>query len=681
MVPLFRLTPLAAALACSLPSARADEARTLPTVEVSASREVLSTVPGIEAAREELSRVPGGATVQDMAPVREGRTSTVSDTFAFTPGVFVASRFGAEESRMSIRGSGLQRTFHMRGIALLQDGVPLNLADGSGDFQAVEPLASRYVEVWRGANALQYGAANLGGAVNFVSRSGRDDPGFKLRGEAGSYGYLRAQADYAAAGDVFDGVASLGEFHLDGFRAHSQQETQRFFGNLGWRMSAQAESRFFATVVKTDSELPGALTRAEMERDPRQADPVAVKGDQHRNFDLARIANLTRVSLGAARELEAGVYYAYKSLFHPIYQVLEQRSGDVGASLRYVDDRAWGGRDNRLVLGTTLQRGEIDDDRFLNVNGDKGARSGQSEQTAVTNAVFGEIQHAVLPDTKAIIGGQYAWATRRYKDLYFADKVDNSFDADYGHFSPKLGLLHELTSTVQLYANWSKSFEPPSFGELAGGPNVTQVDAQRASTLEVGTRGRWARPGLSVDWDASLYAARVRDELLALSDANGNPLGTVNADRTQHEGLELGLEARVAEHWRVRAKLLANRYRFDADPVYGDKRLAGVPDRSGSVELLYTGAGGFYVGPVVQGASATWVDHANTVRAPGYGLLGFKIGQRPEKGLAWFVEGRNLLDRTYAATTGVVADAKGMDLRQFYPGDGVAFYAGLEYPF
>ncbi|WP_341677600.1 TonB-dependent receptor [Niveibacterium sp. SC-1] len=681
MHPFFRLTPVAAALACSGFSTRADEPRTLPTVEVSATRELSTTLPSADAAREELSRVPGGTAVQEMAPVREGRVSTVADTFAFTPGVFAASRFGAEESRLSIRGSGLQRTFHMRGIALLQDGVPLNLADGSGDFQAVEPLASRYVEVWRGANALQYGAANLGGAVNFVSRSGRDEPGFRLRGEAGSYGYLRAQADYAAASEQLDGVASLSEFHLEGFRAHSRQETQRFFGNLGWRISGQTESRFFATLAKTDSELPGALTRAEMSRDPRQADPAAVKGDQHRNFDLARLANLTSVSLGDSRSLEAGVFYAYKSLFHPIYQVLEQRSGDMGASLRYVDDRAWSGRDNRLVLGTTLQRGQIDDDRFLNVSGNKGARSGESEQTATTNAVFGEIQHAFLPDTRAIIGGQYAWADRRLKDLYLADRVDNSFDADYSHFSPKVGVLHELTPAVQLYANWSRSFEPPSFGELAGGPNITQVDAQRASTLEVGSRGHWQGAGLALDWDASLYAARVRDELLSLSDANGNPLGTVNADRTQHEGLELGLEARLAEHWRLRAKLLANRFRFDDDPVYGNKRLAGIPDRSGSLELLYTGVAGLYAGPVLQGASGSWVDHANTLRASGYGLLGFKLGQRPEKGLAWFVEGRNLLDRTYVATTGVMADAKGMDQRQFYPGDGVAWYAGLEYPF
>ena len=78
--------------------------------------------------------------------------------------------YGIDEIRAFRNGrpaAGLQRTAHGRGLKLMQDGVPLNLADGSFDFQAVEALTARYVEVWRGANALQYGASQLGGAVNF----------------------------------------------------------------------------------------------------------------------------------------------------------------------------------------------------------------------------------------------------------------------------------------------------------------------------------------------------------------------------------------------------------------------------------------------------------------------------------------------------------------------------------
>ena len=54
------------------------------------------------------------------------------------------------------------------------DGIPINTADGYGDFQEIDPSAYRYVEVYKGANALRFGANALGGAINFVTPTGRD---------------------------------------------------------------------------------------------------------------------------------------------------------------------------------------------------------------------------------------------------------------------------------------------------------------------------------------------------------------------------------------------------------------------------------------------------------------------------------------------------------------------------
>ncbi|NBS94171.1 MAG: TonB-dependent receptor, partial [Betaproteobacteria bacterium] len=205
------------------------------------------SLPDIGAARARLDQVPGGTDVVDSERYRDGRASTLADMLQASPGVFAQSRFGAEESRISIRGSGLQRTFHGRGLLLLQDGVPLNLADGGVDMQAIEPLATRYTEVYRGANATPYGATTLGGAINFVSFSGRDAPGLQARVEAGSFGYKRASVGYGFVDGKFDGFVSASEFYQDGYRDHARQNTQRAFANLGYDFGGGVRSRFFLT--------------------------------------------------------------------------------------------------------------------------------------------------------------------------------------------------------------------------------------------------------------------------------------------------------------------------------------------------------------------------------------------------------------------------------------------------
>lgn len=647
-----------------------------PQVEVNAPRAqpvLAPTAPGIEAARERIDVVPGGANVVDAQTYKTGRASTVQDTLGLSPGVFVQSRIpGGGEARLSIRGSGIQRTFHLRGIKLMQDGVPLNQADGAGDFQALEPLAARYVEVFRGANALAYGSTTLGGAVNYVSYSGRDAAPVQARIEAGSFGYLRGQLSGAMAREDYDGYASASHYSQDGFQAHSKQHDYRLYGNLGLRINDQLETRFYAFDANTDSELPGTLTKAQIASDPRVANPANVSGNQKRDFDLTRVANRTVYTMGESR-FEAAAWVAHKKLFHPIFQVLDVVSDDYGLDLRYVSEAPWWGRRNLLTVGFSPALTEQTDDRYVNVGGNRGARTAQSDQTASNLDLYVENQHYVGERDVLVLGAQATRAARKYEDKFLSNG-DNSFDADYEAISPKLGWRHEFSPVTQVYANLSRSFEPPSFGELAGGPNITQVNAQKADTAEIGSRGL-AR---DISWDASFYYAKVKDELLAQNDANGNPLGTVNAPNTIHRGLELGVGGRV-KMIELRAAYLWNDFRFDGHPVYGDNRLPGIPEHFLRGEALLR-VDGYYAGPTLEWSPRRYaVDMANTLFADSYTLVGVKLGRQVDNGFSWFVEGRNLTDERYAATSSVIANANGNDQAVFNPGEGRGVYAGVEW--
>ena len=671
--------------------AHADHEKTMGAVVVTAGRDAPDpslTLPNIFTARKRIEQIPGGANVIDGDSYREGRVSTLNDALGYSPGVFSAPRFGAEEARLSIRGSGIQRTFHLRGIKLMQDGVPLNLADGSGDFQSLEPLHTRYIEVYRGANALQYGASTLGGAINYASVTGYDNWNFLARGELGSFDYRRMQATTGSVAGDLDWAATASTFDQDGFRDHAVQKAQRATANLGYRFTADVETRFFFSYANSDSQLPGQITKAQMEANPRQANPAnvvqsnpAAVGDQKRDIDWLRVSNKTVVRFGPGR-IEASAWYLDKKLFHPIFQVIEQKNEDYGAELRWVSEAALGGRRNLLTVGISPTRGTIADDRWLNFNGSRGPRTHQFDQVAENLELYIEDQHYVTPQWVLVAGAQYAQNRRKSTDLFIpAGQANESFEQEYSHTSPKLGVRYEMSPRVQLFANWSGSYEPPSFGELTGGLVPNLVQPQTAKTFEIGSRGTAGE----LSWDIALYHAQVRDELLQtqILVAGNNPTPapqTVNAPRTLHQGIELGLSGRLAKPLEARAAVLVNDFRFDGDPAFGDNTLPGLPKSLFRGELVYRAPHGLYFGLNVEWSPQPYpVDMANTFFADPYTVWGAKVGQKIGGHWAWFLEGRNLGNVTYASTTGVTRNQGGLDGAQFLPGDGRAYYAGLEW--
>lgn len=663
----------------------------LDPIEVTAPIADSLTSPTVDADRAALALTPGSTEVVDSDRYLTGRAATLADTFALSPGVFAQPRFGSDEARLSIRGSGLQRTFHGRGIRVLQDGVPINLADGGFDMQSLEPVAADHINIWRGANALATGASTLGGAIDYVSRNGRTSPGVLTRVEGGSFGTLRGTLAAGGASGDLDGYASFTHSQLDGFRDHAAQENQRLFANTGLRLSDNVETRLYLAAIRTDSELPGNLTKAELEADPSQADNSffgAARYNNKRDYDLVRLASKTTVEVGADTRADFLAGFTVKDLDHPITPfagVIDQYSKDTLLGVTVDHDGELLDRANRLRAGVLFSHGRTDAATYANVFGSRGALTADADQTATNLELFAEDQLALGRGFTAVAGVNAAFNRRENGQRVGAAA---SYDRDYEGFSPKLGLRwDDADRDIRFYANVSGSHEPPSFSETNAG--TVANDAQTAVTVELGSRGQRG----PVRWDASVYHAKIKDEFLALNDALGTPLGTTNADRTIHEGVELGLEADLlgnawnatevpADRLVLRTAWTYGRFKFDDDAVYGDNTLAGLPPHLVRGELLWETKSGYYFGPTFEWVPVkSYVDHANTLSAGPYALLGWKLGRSIDAGLSWFVEAKNLTDETYAATTNVIADALGADARAFLPGDGRSFFAGLEYRF
>jgi len=695
-----------AAAVATIPCARAQTApQELPPVVVQAEREprpvvnrvatptrvqsTASTAAGTatpgplgaktaDQARQEIQQTAGGVAIVVAADYKNNSVaSTIKDVLGYVPGVFAQPKWG-DDTRLSIRGSGLSRNFHLRGVQLYMDGIPINTSDGYGDFQEIDPTAYKYVGVYKGANGLQFGANSLGGAINFVTPTGRDVGVSSAGVDMGSFGYRRFQGSVGGANGPWDAFFTASNQSAEGFRDHSYGHSTRASGNIGYQFSPDFETRFYINANDIRQRIPGSVTRASALTSPETAAAGNVINDQQRNIDSGRIANKTTIRFDATT-VEFGAFAVDRHLMHPIFQWLDYQYKDYGGFGKVTDDRIIGGFRNRLVAGVNVVNGEIDNKQYQNIGGYKGALLSSSLDKSRNTSAYVENSFYFLPNVAAIGGTQFLYAMRDRAARFGAT---SSGSTEFNLWSPKTGLLWDIDPTWQAFANISRSAEVPSFGESSAAPAIpfNLIQPQTATTYEIGTRGR--RPDLT--WELTGYRANIKNELQCMYGAPGQ-CNVVNADRTIHQGIEAGLGVAVlrniftpdADKMWINLAYTYNDFRFDNDPTFGNNRLPGAPRHFLRAEALYRHANGFYIGPNVEWVpQAYYVDNFNTFTTAAYAIWGLKAGVDDGR-YSIYLEARNIANTAYIASTSItrLADASSP---LFEPGTGRAIYAGMK---
>ncbi|MFT4089261.1 MAG: TonB-dependent receptor [Asticcacaulis sp.] len=621
-----------------------------------------------EALRQRTADVAGATALVDESAWGQQRATTLKDMVDFTPGVLAQPRNGAESLRLSIRGSGLTRTFQGRGLLLLQDGVPLNTADGGFEFNTLDPWLIRQMQILKGANALEQGATQLGGSINLITPTGRTQPHTRLRLEGGSFNHVHALISTGYATPTQDGFIALTYLSQDGFRHHNQQESTRLNASFGWQSNAHLEHRLSGSLSLADAQIPGSVSLADISRDARTANPANIAGRFYRDVDLGRVAYNGLYTNGLS-EWSLTAFASHRRLDTPVTVAIKSRSNESGLRLRY----GYGLRPNRFTTGLNAYYGKEKERRYVNAGGTPTTPIVTRDLTALTFEAYAQYEHLIAPFTTAIAGLQAASVSRRIDEHFPSTERRTS---RYSALSPRVGLRYDGQGYT-LFTNFSRSYEPPALSELSGGngPGFRDLGDQSATTGEIGGRGQYK----SLRWEAAAYLSTLSGEYIILRQPDGSS-SAVNADRTHHAGLELGLGGQINRHLSLNTAYTYNHFRFRNDPAYGDNQLPGVPAHYLRAELSYH-IGNVTLSPNVEWSpQAYYIDMANSLESPAYTVWNLRANWSPaDKPFSLYADLRNLNDETYVATTNVIANAFGNDGRHFYPGEGRALYIGLSF--
>ena len=651
------------------------------------------TVQGQQAQLDaEVALTPGAVTVVEGSDLALRNVTSLADMLRYVPGVWVASGSTGDSTFFSSRGSNLDATnYDGNGIKLLQDGLPVTAADGNNHNRAVDPLSARYAVIARGANALTYGASTLGGAIDFITPTARDSDTTILTLNGGSHGQLQGRLTAGTVADRFDGLLTAEVKQWDGFRQHQQQQRHGLYANAGWQFNEQLSTRFYATYVDNDQELPGALTRQQFEQDPYQAQADAIEGHYQFNVETWRLANKTHWQLSTDSSLSFGVSYEEQALYHPIVYnpyfslLIDTEQRNSGLSLRYNVRLA----QHDVLFGINYGHTSVKGGNYTHNSGVRDSLSTAVDNDANSLEAFVADRWQVSDHWTLIYGAQLVSANREVRNINTSTGALYNPKADYNSINPRVGVIYHVSAQTELFANISRLYEPPTNYELEddASPDNAALDAMRGKVLEVGSRGFYNPSTISQwFWELAVYYAELDDEILSIDDPNapGTSLST-NVERTIHAGVEaliggsVALDSKAVHKLEPRLSVSINEFSFDNDPAYGDNTLPAAPGHVIKGELLYRHASGFFAGPTFDIVASRYADFSNSYQVESYQLLGLRLGFSASQ-WQWYAELRNITGEKYVSLFSVKDEAT-PQAAILQAGEPRSVYTGLTWRF
>ena len=644
--------------------------------------------------------------------------TSIGSVLANSPGVTVRQGNGGRDVIISIRGNNARSSGVIKNTVVLEDGFILTQADGASRFDLTDPRAYSRIDVFRGPQSPLFGNYATGGAIAFRTRTGREIDGYEIGTDAGSFGYLSNYFTVGKASGPFEISLFASDVRANGYQDHSSYDTQTI--NLLASYTPTPDNRFTLKVINNnlDANIAARSSLAQYRINPYQrgcaaaasAAPgcttfalfgngafgatVPVTADEggfgrkdRRTIVAARwehdIDAFTtwRTQLGFdERNFDQPFYTTASQGSYPSWNVLTDvtRRGDLLGlpAVGYVA-LAYSTIDTHIA---TYNRAPYGGPRL-------GALIGVQDAVQSNLGGRARLELALSDQWTGVLGISAEGTSITGRNLAYsysaggANRTVADADRTFLNVAPELALVYRPDKAWAFRGRVATGYTTPAASNLfvtpAGLPgNNTQLQTQENLGFDLGAD--WS-PTETLRLSVTGFYEFFRNELVSQSPGAGLQTYFFNAPASEHRGLEVGADWAFAPGWRG---TLA--YTFD-DQIYtryteqlsagsltrrfdrAGNQIPGVPAHQLLARVGYdvpTGplAGlGAFVETVVQGDF--YIDNANLLKAPGYAIVNANVHYATElaggyaKRLNLYLEVRNLLDTTYAASAQNLANS------------------------
>ena len=652
----------------------------------------------------QLSSVPQSVAVVQRDQIEFAqRRASLDEALRGIPGLFVQNRrnYGLSGGiGLSIRAP--QPRFGLRGLSIIQDGIPITTADGTTEPGNVDLGSVGRIDVVRGPSSVLYGNS-AGGVISMettfdTSRPLTITPDIQF----GSHGYNRQQVRADGGNDRTQFMASVSRFETNGFRQNSAAEITQANTVVRHDVSANTEIRGVFNLYNAPfSESASFLNEADARADPvRSSNGGCLSG-----ACLARGVALSRHWGEGTNQGQYGLTMEHRLSATQLFRVTGWgmwRSLDaIGAFQNIELDRSGFGFRSEYLGGTQVgsvgvewaagfdlasqndDRQEFDQVAPANPGGESTNGDLLVDQTEDVLSAGPFAQVTIVPNDRVALTAGVRWD---YYDFSAGDRRldngDQSGDRTMDAVSPSVGATFAAAPGLNIFTNFATAYETPTTVELSNTPTGSggfnqDLDPQDLRSFEVGARGL-IEPA-RVRYEVAVYVSTVDKALVSFQ----NPLSQDffrNAGKSSRDGVELSLrwepnssfDARFAYTYQ---DFVFEEFKTDSDDFSGQLEPGAPPHR------IFTGFN--YTAPfgLRSGATVRWVDdytlnNRNTVFNWAHTVVDLRFGYETTRGdttLRPFIGLDNLFDERYNSSA--ITNAFGG--RYFEPSPGREIYGGL----
>jgi len=648
--------------------------------------------------------IPYSVVRLDNLSFRYDRKIGVNDILSAVPGMFLQSRYGNHDVRISIRGFGSKSNSGIRGVRILLDGIPESEPDGQTRIEAIDFNSIGSIEIVKGNASSLYTNAP-GGVINFINEI--DFPGSFVQqfNQFGSYGLSRNGIKAGVKANNYRLLTTYSYQNYDGYRQHNNENWHILNLVLETTPTPNTNLRILGYFVDGQIKLPGSLTREEFEEDPLQADQRSVDRDQKRISSKGRLGIRFNTKFGKSlnNEIEATSFFTIKYFerTNREYRIINRYG--LGLTARYLNRTVIGSRTNEVSIGGDLLYQPARIEYYKNLGGQKGDQLLNLYDEKIGNTgFFISDNFEVLPrKLYLLITGRYDRITYDLQDETAQFLTGNRA---FSGFTPKLALNYKIRPFLALYASFGWSFDSPAKNELESlNPAELynlELQPQESQNFEIGFKGNVRgknRTGFntSASFEITLFNIDILNEIVPFE-----VLGDVyfrNAAHTGKRGIELGGNVELLRDLNISAAYTFSDFRYksyEAESIEMDStgnivkisrdftgnRAPSVPEHNLNLAASYSYKFHRIVSAFARVSNVTvsglWVDDANSEQTDMYNLLNAMLGLDITFGkFNILLSGgvNNLLDVTYVGFT----NTNSADRRFYEAGEPRNFFVSV----